>query len=125
MMTKFFNKKSFFVVALTLVGCASIELNPGAENVQIVEKRPKGCKYLGDITGNQGNKFTGGFTSNADMETGARNDLKNKAAARGGNVVYLLTNRAQTTKSQGDAEQTSIVLSGSVFNCPAAVLDNL
>ncbi|WZB73779.1 DUF4156 domain-containing protein [Achromobacter insuavis] len=44
----------------------------------------KDCAFLGDVTGSQGNFLAGAITSNADLETGARNDLKNRAAALGG-----------------------------------------
>ena len=51
------------------------------------------CRYLGDVTGSQGNFFTGGWTSNSNPETGARNDLKKIKHGKWGNVVVLLTQR--------------------------------
>ena len=49
------------------------------------------CRFLGDVTATQGNAFTGPFTSNENLETGARNDLKNKAAALDGNLQMSLS----------------------------------
>ncbi|MCO7223487.1 DUF4156 domain-containing protein [Pleionea sp. CnH1-48] len=112
------------VVALNLAACSAIQVNPGAERVRLTHQEPGNeCRFLGDVTGNQGDFFTGGFTSNADLETGARNDLKNKAAALGGNLVYLLTQRAGQTGSfdvdyGGSTQQTNVTLTGNVYSCP-------
>lgn len=112
------------LVGLYLTGCAAIKLTPGAERVRITMTEPgKDCKFVGDITGNQGNFWTGQFTSNRNMETGARNDLKNRAFAMGGNRIFLLTQRAGQKGSygrygQGTSYQQNVTLTGSVFNCP-------
>ena len=112
------------LAALTLMaGCSAIPTNPGAETVRLTHNEPgKECKFLGDVTGNQGDFFTGVFTSNADLETGARNDIKNKAAQLGGNTVYILTQRAGQTGSYddewgGSTQQTNVTLSGNVYYC--------
>lgn len=106
------------IVALS--ACSATSVNKGAERVRITNNEPgRECKFLGDITGDQGNFFTGTYTSNANLETGARHDLKNKAAAMGGNVVSLITQRAgQTTSRSGSGRQTNVVLSGNVYYCP-------
>jgi hypothetical protein len=113
---------------LLLSGCAAQPLTPGAEKIRIMQTEPKGCKYVGEATGNQGNFFTGGWTSNENLETGARNTLKNKAMEMGGNVIVMLTNRAgQTGQANawggGSSQQTNAVITGTVFNCPPAVLN--
>ena len=112
---------------LSLTSCAAIELKPGAERVRLTQNEPKGCEYLGEATGNQGNSFTGDFTSNKNMETGARNDLKNQALDMGGNVVVLLTNRAGQTGSYsqygGSSSQTNVTITGTVFDCPPHTLE--
>jgi hypothetical protein len=91
------------VLALGLMaGCAAIPLKPGAELVRVTHMEPTGeCKWLGDVTGSQGDSFTGQYTTNANLETGARNDLKNKAAALGGNLVVVITERAGQTGNLG------------------------
>jgi hypothetical protein len=108
---------------LLLTGCTAIPLKPGAELVRVTHEEPKGgCKFLGDVTGSQGNSYTGQYTTNANLETGARNDLKNKAAALGGNLVVLITERPGLTGNfgleGGTVHQTSVVLTGSVYHCP-------
>lgn len=105
------------------MGCAATPPVPGSERVRITTTEPgKECKFLGDVTGNQGNFLTGGVTSNENLETGARNNLKNKAVAMGGNVVLMLTQRAGQTGSYGQYggsnTQTNVTLSGNVYRCP-------
>lgn len=117
-----------YILLITMVlgisACSSIPLEPGATLVRLTNNEPTTeCKFLGYITGNQGDFFTGEFTSNADLETGARNDLKNKAYQMGGNVIYLLTERAGQTGSYnrdfgGGSSQTNVTLSGNVYHCP-------
>jgi len=106
-------------LSLCLFGCAPIQpASPAASNVRITNQEPAHrCAFLGDITGSQGNFLLGSITSNADLESGARNDLKNKAAAIGGNVVYLLTHRAGQTGSSDHLAQTNVTLSGNVYRC--------
>jgi Domain of unknown function (DUF4156) len=116
-------KSVSFLALIVLSGCGAIPLQPGAERVRVtnVEPGPE-CRFLGDITANQGNAFTGQFTSNENLETGARNDLKNKAAALDGNLVVLITQRAGQTGSAGEdggsLAQTNVTLSGNVYRCP-------
>jgi hypothetical protein len=113
------------LILALLGGCAANPLSPNAQRVRIVTNEPTGCDYLGEATGNQGNFFTGDWTSNANLETGARNDLKNQAAQMGGNTVQLLTTRAGQTGSMGIANgsgggsssQTNVTYVGAVYRC--------
>lgn len=106
--------------------CSPVPLSAAARQVRIVTAEPSGCKYLGEVTGNQGNSFTGGFTSNADLETGARNDMKNQAAQVGANTVQLLTTRAGQTgnfgvsqgSGGGSIEETNVTYVGVAYSCP-------
>lgn len=120
------NKMKKLILAgscLLLSACSANSLDSGAQRVRVTNTEPgKDCTFLGDITGSQGNFFTGGWTSNRNMETGARNDLKNQAYQMGGNVVVLLTQRAGQTGSayqgSGSSEQTNVTLTGNVYRCP-------
>lgn len=107
-------------VPLCLSGCAPVQLaSPASSAVRITNQEPgRQCTFLGDITGSQGDFLLGSITSNANLESGARNDLKNKAAAMGGNVVYLLTQRAGQTGGSDYLAQTNVTLSGNVYRCP-------
>lgn len=108
------------LASVVLAGCAATPLHPGAQMVRVTNTEPGSeCKFLGDITGNQGNSWTGQFITNANLETGARNDLKNKAAALGGNLVVLLTQRTGGSGGTGGSgQQTNVTLSGNVYRCP-------
>jgi hypothetical protein len=112
-----------FAVLTSVSACQSIRLSPGAELVRLTHNEPgKECQFLGEITGNQGDFFTGEFTSNENLETGARHDAKNKAFAMGGNVIYILTHRAGQTSNfdpefGGGSAQTNVTLSGNVYRC--------
>jgi hypothetical protein len=115
-------RQIYLFAFVVLAGCAATPLQPGAEIVRVTNVEPGSeCEFLGDITGNQGNSFTGPFISNENLDTGARHDLKNKAAALGGNLVVLLTQRAGQTGTLGEIgsiEQTNVTLSGNVYRCP-------
>ena len=102
------------LVAITLCGCAANTLRPEAQKVRLLGTTPGcECKYIGDATGGQGNFFTGQYTSNANLQAGAINDLKNQAAAMGGNAVFLLANTTGLDKGT----QTSVTSTGNVFFC--------
>ncbi|MCC2644884.1 MAG: hypothetical protein K0R94_662, partial [Burkholderiales bacterium] len=90
-------KKAFLILPClaVVVGCSSIETNPQSSKVLVSHnKPPKGCKYIGEAVGNQGNFVSGAWTSNANLEKGAMNDLRNKANEMGANYVQLTTSRA-------------------------------
>lgn len=107
-----------------IAGCAAVELESGAQQVRIMTTEPQGCEYLGEVTGSQGNFFTGGYTSNANLETGARNDMKNQAHKIGANTVQMLTNRAGQTgalgQGSGSMQQTNVTYTGIAYKCPPA-----
>jgi hypothetical protein len=71
------------------------------------------CKYLGDATGGQGNFITGYYTSNANLQAGSINDLKNQAAGMGGNAIHILSN----TTGLDQGTQTSVTSTGNVYFC--------
>lgn len=119
------------VITLMITGCAAIPADPQAKRViASPNPAPKGCKYVGQVVGNQGNFFTGGFTSNRNLEEGAMNDLKNKASKKGANYIQLVTNRAGVTGSMsgsfdrhggfmsGGSEQTNVTNLGNAYICP-------
>ncbi|MGE8639469.1 MAG: DUF4156 domain-containing protein [Achromobacter sp.] len=102
-----------------LAGCSATGLSDTAGLVRLTRSEPdlQKCRFLGDATGSQGDFLFGSITSNSALETGARNDLKNKAASMGGNVVYLLTDRAGQTANDGELRQTNVTISGGVYAC--------
>lgn len=125
-------KRNYLIAALlsvTLAGCAAIRLEPQAQKIIVSPNQvPAGCKYLGQIVGNQGNFFTGEYTSNRNLEEGAMHDVKNKASKLGANYVQLITNRAGNTGSisgsangfGGGMSQTNVTNVGNAYRCDPA-----
>jgi hypothetical protein len=91
---------------------------------------PKSCKYVGQVSGNQGNFFTGAYTSNQNLETGAMNDMKNQASKLRANYIQIITNRAGNTGSMsmsngnggGGMSQTNVTNMGNAYSCPAKAI---
>lgn len=115
------------LMAVGFSACSAVTLQPGAQKVMVSnDPAPKTCKFLGTITANQGNFFTGVYTSNKNLQEGAFNDMRNQAVALGGNRVVLLMATAASTGggsfSNGTGEmssgQTNVALTGNVFACP-------
>jgi hypothetical protein len=66
--------KIAYLIAIVLFVCACSAINAqrGAELVRVTNREPgRECKFLGDVTGSQGNRFTGGFTSDAGSNLGS------------------------------------------------------
>ncbi|MCW1975811.1 UNVERIFIED_ORG: hypothetical protein FHW05_004722 [Pantoea agglomerans] len=115
-------KKIFFPSIFFLTACSANHLDSNAQSVRVTNGDPKDdCTFLGTVTGEQGNFITGGWTSNANIETGALNSLRNQTAKLGGNTVSLITNRAGNSgfynNSGGGSEETNVVITGSAWRC--------
>lgn len=111
------NVKAFIVSAASLMllaGCAAKAINPNAQQVRILDKVPENkCKYIGEAIGSQGNFFTGAYTTDENLQQGALNELKNKAANMGGNAIVLVSNQAGLTQGS----QRNITSVGNVYSC--------
>ncbi|KYF69198.1 DUF4156 domain-containing protein [Sorangium cellulosum] len=106
-----------------LPACAAVELNPGAEKIIVTKQpAPQGCRFLGTVIGEQGGSISGKFTSNANLQEGAVNDMKNKAHDLGGNYVVLEnTNAGNTLSGDRDSisgQQTDVTHMGNTYSCP-------
>jgi len=86
-------------------------LQPQAKSVRLYDELPpnQACDYIDEIIGDEANMFTFLFMSNHDMTMGARNALRNKAAALGGDTVVIQKSVFVYT--------TSTVFVGQVYNC--------
>lgn len=120
------------ILSVALAGCSSIPLEPEAQKIIVSPNQvPNGCKYLGQVVGNQGNFFSGGYTSNKNLEEGAMHDIKNKASKLGANYVQLITSRAGATGSisgsetgfGGGTSQTNVTNLGNAYRCPPAKIN--
>ncbi len=109
-------KSVVVMIAVALCGCAK-SIKPEAEPILIVAHDPQGkCTAMGDVEGHQGNWLTGFFTSDADLEVGAQNDLKNRASQKGGNVILVT---ADPTSVSGLFGKQSVSVSGTTYKCPS------
>lgn len=116
------------VSSVLICSCASIEADlKGQRVIASSHPAPRSCKYLGDVTGNQGNYFTGGWTSNQNLERGARNDMKNQAAKIGANYIEITNSRSGVTGSYnagfgGSMSETNVTYSGNAYYCPPRLI---
>lgn len=114
--------KALIIVAIS--SCSVVpakKMVPGAnENVIVSTKQPdlSKCKFLGQISGNQGNLVSGLFTSNANLEIGAINALKNEAFKMGGNYVEIIVNNAGASGASVLSNfQTNVDNVGNTYKC--------
>ncbi|HDL8468341.1 TPA: DUF4156 domain-containing protein [Yersinia enterocolitica] len=101
--------------ALLLAGCSSTnQLSSAGEQVKFSDTKPGSeCQLVGQVTGTQGNWISSGESSSM---RGAANDLRNKAAAMGGNVIYGATSPSETFLSSFAPLDSKMV--GEVYKCP-------
>jgi hypothetical protein len=97
-----------------LMGCAANAINPNAMQVRILDKPADSkCQYIGEAIGSQGNFFTGAYTTDANLQRGALNDLKNQAAEMGGNAIVMVANNSGLTAGS----QRNVTSVGNVYKC--------
>lgn len=106
-----------FSTALLLLGCSTTnELTPAGAQIRFVDTDlDRQCFLLGRVTGVQSNWLAGQGYAGSSMG-GAENDLRNKAAAIGGNVIYGVGTPSATLWSALiplDSRMT-----GQVYKCP-------
>ena len=99
------------------MGCSPLPLNPNAARVELVHQVDPSCQYLGDVVGSQGNFFTGSYTTDANLEIGAINDIKNKAAQLGANKILLLDNHPGISAENRGSTQTNMTYAGGAYLC--------
>ena len=83
--------------ALLMAGCSSSnELSAAGQSVRIVDEQPGAeCQLIGTATGKQSNWLSGQHGEEGGSMRGAANDLRNQAAAMGGNVIYGISSPSQ------------------------------
>jgi hypothetical protein len=103
--------------AVLLAGCSSTnELSAAGQLVKFTDTKPAAeCQLVGEVTGTQSNWLSGNGGEGSSMR-GAANDLRNKAAAMGGNVIYGATSPSQNLLSSFAPLDSKMV--GQVYKCP-------
>ena len=104
--------------ALLLAGCStSNELSSSGQSVRFVEEKPGAeCQLLGTATGEQSNWLSGQHGEEGGSMRGAANELRNNAAAMGGNVLYGVSSTSQNLLSSFVPTASKMV--GQVYKCP-------
>ncbi|EEL8770211.1 DUF4156 domain-containing protein [Salmonella enterica] len=104
--------------ALLMAGCSSSnELTAAGQNVRFVEDKPGAeCQLIGTATGKQSHWFSGQHGEEGGSMRGAANDLRNQAAAMGGNVLYGVSSPSQGMLSS--FVPTASEMNGQVYKCP-------
>lgn len=106
------------VAALLLAGCSSSnQLTAAGQSVRFVEDKPGNeCQLVGTATGEQSNWLSGQQGDEGGSMRGAANDLRNKAAQMGGNVIYGVSSPTQNLLSSFVPTASKMV--GQVYKCP-------
>lgn len=106
------------VGTLLLAGCSSShQLSAGGEQVTFTDQQPgSDCQLLGNVTGSQSNWLSGSGGEGSSLR-GAANDLRNRAAEMGGNVIYGATSPTQNLWSAFAPLDSK--MTGQVYKCPA------
>ena len=105
------------LTAITLLSACSVtQTIPGAERIMLVQEKPEEqCTYLGEAISHEGNFLTGDFTKTHKLMEGARNELRNKAHAMGGNRVHVQTIRDSQAENALGTSNVTIV--GHIYLC--------
>ena len=103
--------------AMLLAGCSTThELTAAGQQIKFTDSKPAAeCQLLGEVTGTQSNWLSGNGGEGSSMR-GAANDLRNKAAAMGSNVIYGANSPSQNLLSSFAPLDSKMV--GQVYKCP-------
>lgn len=108
-----------FLSTVSLMGCAAIEVVPGAEKILLTNQAaPKECQYIGEVSGSQGNVLTADITSDRNMIQGARNEIRNNAFKLGANYV-VIENQSQSNNIYIGGTYNATIF-GNAYKCPNA-----
>ena len=93
-----------------LASCSLATLNPEAVHVKLSADpiKLKYCEYLGEVMGSAGNWYDFLYISNNALMQAAVNDIRNQAAAKGADTVYIEEPRQFTT---------SVTMLGLAYRC--------
>ena len=94
-----------------LGGCATAQLSSGAGQLRAYfeEKNVRDCAYLGEVVGSEGHWYNAWFIANDVLMTGALNDLRNRALAKGADTLFVT--------ETGLSFKTSVTVLGQAFRC--------
>jgi len=117
-------KRCALMSAMLLTACSSTPSAPVVESVKPDSVRivpidragcdyQVGCDYLGEVTGERGSSWAW-WTSDAELEADARNEMKIAAARLGADTIQVVRPRAGQT---GGAERADAIYTGIAYRC--------
>jgi hypothetical protein len=116
--------KHFLFFSLSfLTACAPKQIMPGAEQIFVGNELPPNtsCQYRGEVLGSQGNFWTAEFTSDKNILTGARNEMRNQALSLGANYVVIQSeNNSHNTAYKSLGGTYASVVIGNAYLCSDA-----
>jgi hypothetical protein len=114
-MSYLFKTALIILIGIFISSCAPVHLLPDNKPVRIIlydeiefTKSMPDCEYIGPIVSSYGRWHNYLFISNADLTSGAIDDMYNKANEVGANTVYIYTNITFVT---------SVTFLGQAYNC--------
>ncbi len=118
------NRLIIITSSIFLAACAAKQASPGAETVYVShQKPPPGCIFVGEVQGSQGNFWTAEFTSDRNILSGARNEMRNQALSLGANYVMVETqSHSNNTADHSLGGTYASVIIGNAFACPGNLL---
>jgi hypothetical protein len=104
--------------ALALAGCLAKGLSDAGAGVTTTRQAPRGCARLGEVVGSSGSALRGDLSSPHDLDLGARNDLRNRAAALGADTVQMVRREGVTPQTfAGQSAPTQVRYTGIAWRC--------
>ena len=103
--------------SLFLNACSGSNYQPtaGGSQVQFIDTKPAAnCQYLGKAEGRRSTFFSG-LKTHSELIRDAASELRNNAAAMGGNMIYNAQDASQQYIS--DIAPTDAVMVGEVYSC--------
>jgi hypothetical protein len=104
--------------ALLLTGCLAKSLSAAGAEVVTTSQAPRSCERIGDVAGSSGGALRGDMSSVRDLELGARNDLRNRAAELGADTVQIVRREGVTPQTfAGHASTSQVRYTGVAWRC--------
>jgi len=104
--------------ALLLAGCMVKSLSEAGADVTTVSQTPRGCERLGDVVGSTGGPLRGEVSSARDLDLGARNDLRNRAAELGADTVQIVRREGVSPQTfAGNSAPSQVRYTGIAWRC--------
>ena len=100
-------------------GCATARLSLEGEKVLVSPTPPQeGCVNLGPVFGKGGGSFGGAFISDEKLMEYASNDVRNKAAKKGANVVVYSTHQMGMSGGSEGVSTPTATIAAVAYRCP-------